>query len=279
MTTYAIGDVQGCDQQLGILLERIHAQSTTPVKLMFVGDLINRGPQSLHTLRRIRAFGAQANTVLGNHDLHLLAVAKGIRKAHASDTLGDILNNQNCNELLDWLRKRPLALFEHGHLFVHAGVFPQWTAEQTIALAHEVETVLRGPDWVDFLREMYGNTPVKWDDRLTGTDRLRCIVNGLTRIRFCTADGAMDFTTKEGINAALPNYMPWFDVPQRQTRDITVVFGHWSTLGLILRPNLIALDTGCVWGGKLSAVSLNDRILLQVNCPQQQRPNAQSITS
>ncbi|MEO6353580.1 MAG: symmetrical bis(5'-nucleosyl)-tetraphosphatase, partial [Burkholderiaceae bacterium] len=149
---------------------------------------------------------------------------------------------------------------------------PQWSAAQTLDLAHEVETVLRGPDWVDFLREMYGNTPDRWDDALTGSDRLRCIVNILTRIRFCAQDGTMDFATKEGAGNAPPGMMPWFEVPDRRSADVAVVFGHWSTLGLVLRPNLIALDTGCVWGGKLTAVCLEDRSVIQVDCPQCQTP-------
>lgn len=268
-TTYAIGDLQGCRSKLTELLDRIHAVCATP-RLIFVGDLVNRGPESLATLREVRALGDTANVVLGNHDLHLLAVANGIRKPHRSDTLDDILNAPDRDELLDWLRRRPLALFENGHLLVHAGVLPQWTAQQTLELAHEVEAVLRGPDWVEFLKQMYGNAPARWDDGLQGADRLRCIVNALTRIRFCTADGAMELATK-GVETELPGYMRWFEVPGRKTEDVTLVFGHWSTLGLILRPRLISLDTGCLWGGKLSAVCLEDRSLIQVDCPQYQR--------
>lgn len=266
-TTYAIGDLQGCHSKLTELLDRIHSESTS-AKFIFVGDLVNRGPQSLATLRQIHALGDTANVVLGNHDLHLLAAAHGIRKSHASDTLDDILNAPDRDELLDWLRRQPLAHFENGHLLVHAGVLPQWTAAQTIALAWEVETVLRGPGWIDFLREMYGNTPARWDPALEGIDRLRCVVNALTRIRFCSADGVMDFSKADDIAAAKPGYIPWFDVPGRKTEDVTVVFGHWSTLGLIMRPNLIGLDTGCVWGGKLTAVRLEDRALFQVDCSQ-----------
>lgn len=267
MATYTIGDIQGCDSRLTKLLERIHSVSAHP-KFIFVGDLVNRGPQSLGTLRQIRALGETASVVLGNHDLHLLTAAHGIRKPHASDTLDDILDAPDRDELLDWLRRQPLAHFENGHLLVHAGVLPQWTAAQTIALAQEVEAVLRGPDWIDFLHEMYGNTPARWDPALTGADRLRCIVNGLTRIRFCSEDGTMNFSNTDDIAAAKPGYIPWFDVPGRKTEDVTVVFGHWSTLGLIMRPNLIGLDTGCVWGGKLTAVRLEDRALFQVDCSQ-----------
>lgn len=273
MTTFVIGDLQGCRPKLTELLERIQTVCPNP-KLIFVGDLVNRGPNSLATLREVRALGDTANVVLGNHDLHLLAVANKIRKPHPSDTLDDILNAPDRDELLDWLRHLPLALYEDGHLMVHAGVSPQWSAQQTLALAHEVETVLRGPDWVEFLKQMYGNEPARWDDALTGTDRLRCIVNALTRIRFCTADGTMDLTASKGVETALPDHMPWFDVPGRKTDDVTVVFGHWSTLGLMLRPNLISLDTGCLWGGQLTAVSLGERTVIQVDCPQYQRPGS-----
>jgi bis(5'-nucleosyl)-tetraphosphatase (symmetrical) len=273
MTTFAIGDLQGCRPKLTELLQRVQDICAQP-KLVFVGDLVNRGPNSLETLREVRALGNAAEVVLGNHDLHLLAVANGIRKAHRSDTLDDILAAPDRDELLDWLRHRPLALFENGHLIVHAGVLPQWTAEKTIELAREVETVLRGPDWIEFLRKMYGNEPARWDDSLTGADRLRCIVNALTRIRFCTADGAMELSASKGVETALPGYMPWFDVPDRKSADVTVVFGHWSTLGLTLRSNLISLDTGCLWGGKLTAVGLDDRRVIQVDCPQYQRPGS-----
>jgi len=273
MTTYVIGDLQGCRPKLTELLDRIRAVCPQP-KFIFVGDLVNRGPSSLATLREVRALGNSASMVLGNHDLHLLAVAHNIRRQHPSDTLDDILQAPDRDELLDWLRCQPLALFENGHLLVHAGVLPQWTAAQTMALAGEVEAVLRGPDWVGFLRQMYGNTPARWDDRLTGADRLRCIVNALTRIRFCMADGTMELTASKGVETEMPGYMRWFDVPGRKTEDVTVVFGHWSTLGLTLRSNLISLDTGCLWGGKLTAVCLEDRSVIQVDCPQYQRPGS-----
>ena len=230
MTTYAIGDLQGCHQKLLELLERIRIEHAD-AKLIFVGDLVNRGPDSLGTLRRVRSLGEDARMILGNHDLHLLAVSQGIRKAHPTDTIDDILTAPDRDELLDWLRTQPLALFEHDHLFVHAGVLPQWSAQQTLDLAHEVQAALSGPDWVEFLRQMYGNQPAKWDNALQGADRLRCIVNALTRLRFCAADGTMELAATKGVEIELPGYMPWFDVPERRTRDVTVVFGHWSTLG------------------------------------------------
>lgn len=270
---YVIGDLQGCHTPCTQLLQQIdqrHPGQTA--RLWFAGDLVNRGPSSLATLRTMVALGARARCVLGNHDLHLLAAANGIRPLHRSDTLSEILQAPDRDKLLNWLRQQPLAIFEHGHLLVHAGVLPQWSAEQTVALAAEVQTVLSGPDWIDFLRHMYGNRPNQWSDRLQGMDRLRAIVNGLTRLRFCDAGGTMDFATKEAAGNAPEGFFPWFEVPQRQSRDVTVVFGHWSTLGLILRKNLISLDTGCVWGGKLTAVCLQDRAVLQVQCEQAQVP-------
>ena len=271
MSVYAIGDLQGCLQQTKSLLKKIRV-ADPEARWLFVGDLVNRGPSSLQTLRHVRALGDRATVVLGNHDLHLLAAAHGIRRLRADDSLAEIVQAPDCAELLDWLRRQPLAHREGDHLLVHAGVLPQWHADQVLALAREVETVLQGPDWVDFLREMYGNQPAKWDDALTGTDRLRCIINALTRLRYCTADGEMEFDTASGPGTAPAGYVPWFDVPGRRTESVTVVFGHWSTLGLILRPNLIALDTGCVWGGKLTAVKLDDRRVWQVDCPSYRQP-------
>lgn len=273
MTTYAIGDVQGCQERLDALLKKIDLLDPE-ARIVFVGDLVNRGPSSLETLRRVRALGDRCRVLLGNHDLHLLAVSQGIRKQHASDTLDGILEAPDREELLSWLRQQPLAILENNYLLVHAGVVPQWTAQQAVDLAREVETMLSGPDWVSFLKHMYGNEPARWDDKLQGMDRLRCVVNAMTRIRFCTADGTMDLAASKGTETALPGYMPWFDVPERRSADTAVVFGHWSTLGLIMRQNLISLDTGCLWGGKLSAVCLEDRRVVQVECPQYQRPGS-----
>ena len=266
MTTYALGDIQGCQSQLQELLDIIERESPD-AKLLFAGDLVNRGPNSLDALRQVKNLETKAVAVLGNHDLHLLAVAAGIQKMKPGDSIQPILDAPDRDELIDWLRHRPLAYIGEDHLLVHAGVLPQWDLNKTMMLAHEVEMVLRGPEWKAFLGEMYGNVPDKWDDSLTGTARLRCIVNGLTRLRFCKADGEMDFASKMGTSEAPAGYMPWFDVPERKTKDITVVFGHWSTLGLLLRENLVALDTGCVWGGQLSAVRLDDRAVFQVACP------------
>lgn len=269
--TYVIGDLQGCHQQLQDLIREIDAQPGGS-RLIFAGDLINRGPQSLQTLRTVMALGERAQAVLGNHDLHLLAVSQGIRPLHGSDTLHEILDAPDRDELIDWLRRLPLAIFEQDHLVVHAGVLPQWDAAQAMALAAEVQHMLRSDDWVGFLTHMYGNTPDRWHDDLQGAERLRCIINAFTRLRFCQADGTMDFKVKEGAAGAPQGLMPWFEVPGRRTVDSTVIFGHWSTLGLVLRPKLMALDTGCVWGGKLTAVRLSDRALFQVDCPQSQKP-------
>jgi len=271
MTTYAIGDLQGCGGQLKQLLQAIDERSPD-AELIFVGDIVNRGPASLATLRQVRDLGARARIVLGNHDLNLLAVSCGLRKPHASDTLDDILQADDRDELLTWLRHQPLAFEDDGMLFVHAGVLPQWSVAETVALSREVETALQREDWVDFLRNMYGNVPASWNEELQGVDRLRVIVNALTRIRYCKSDGTMDFKTAEGIDQVPEGLIPWFDMPNRHSNDVTVVFGHWSTLGLLIRPNVLGLDTGCVWGGKLTAINLQDRSIVQVDCPQHQRP-------
>ncbi len=275
MKTYVIGDLQGCAHEAGLLLEKIaaDAHAIDEARILFVGDLINRGPESLAALRHMKTLsetsGGRVEALLGNHDLHLLAVAAGVQKASRSDTLDDILAAPDLDELVAWLRRRPLAMFVDAHLLVHAGVPPQWTATQTMQLAAEVETVLRGDGWADFLAQMYGNEPDRWDDALTGIPRLRCIVNALTRMRLCWPDGRMDFLHKESDKGPEgSDLLPWFDVPGRRTADVTVVFGHWSALGLVLRPNLVGLDSGCVWGGKLTAVCLDDRGLLQVDCPE-----------
>jgi len=271
MATYAIGDLQGCCDAFERLLENIRFDPGAD-RLWLVGDLVNRGPESLRTLRLVRSLGDSAVVVLGNHDLHLLAASQGLRKAHPSDTLDLILAAPDAAELLDWVRHRKLAHLENDVLMVHAGVLPQWTAAKAVALAGEVEAALRGPAWPDFLAHMFGNRPDRWHDDLRGRDRLRVLVNVFTRLRFCTPDGTMDFAIKEGAAQAPPGYLPWFEVPDRASADTTVLFGHWSTLGLLMRPNLLGIDTGCVWGGRLSAVRLEDRALFQVQCPQYLNP-------
>lgn len=275
MSLYFIGDVQGCDEALGRLLDTV-GFSPSRDRLIVLGDLVNRGPASLAAMRRLMALGHSAQTLLGNHDLHLLAVAHGVRKPHRNDTLDEILNAPDREALFDWLRQRPLALMERGWLLVHAGVLPAWSATDALELAHEVETVLQAPDWLDFLHRMYGNTPTRWAPTLTGHDRLRVIVNAFTRLRFCTADGDMEFGTKSAAATPPEGHMPWYAVPGRRTADVPVAFGHWSTLGRVRTPQLMALDTGCVWGGCLTAARIGaakgEYECIEVHCAQAQPP-------
>lgn len=265
---WAIGDLQGCLAPLRALLQQI--PPTEP--LIFVGDLVNRGPQSLATLRFVRELGDRAIALLGNHDLHLLAVAAGVRPLHDDDTLQEILDAPDRDALLDWLRMRPLAHLEDGALYVHAGVLPQWSAEKTRALAAEVEQGLRGDGWRAFLTTMYGNEPALWRDELAGPERTRCVINALTRLRVVRPDGSMVLRFKAGPDKAPANTVPWFDHPDRATRDHVVIFGHWSTLGYLARPDAICLDSGCVWGSQLTAVRWPDRALLQLPCPPARTP-------
>ncbi|MGO4394092.1 symmetrical bis(5'-nucleosyl)-tetraphosphatase [Variovorax sp. M-6] len=279
MALYLIGDVQGCDEPLRRLLDDI-AFSPSRDALVLLGDLVNRGPSSLEVLRRVQGYGAAAQSVLGNHDLHLLGVAHGARKAGRKDTLAGVLDAPDRAALLDWLRQQPMALHQRvgggDLLMVHAGVLPQWSVEDTLACAAELESVLRGPSPADFLHTMYGNEPVQWSEALSGDARLRVIVNALTRLRFCTAEGEMEFDSKDGLAAAPEGFMPWFDVPGRRTASATVACGHWSTLGWLSRPDLLATDTGCVWGRCLSAVrigaTLQERELIQIRCPPARQP-------
>lgn len=269
--TWAIGDVQGCNSALRALLAHPDIDNNPDARFWFCGDLVNRGHDSLGALRTVMALEDRAVSVLGNHDLHLLGVAAGIRTPGRSDTIHDILNAPDAQDYIDWLRHRPLAHYEHGHLLVHAGVLPAWSISKTLALAAEVEQALRSKNWQDKIRKMYGNTPAVWRSDLRGQKRRRVIINALTRMRMCTAKGRMDFDHK-GAPVAAGKYMPWFDVPDRAAHDTTIVFGHWSVLGLLLRPNLIGLDTGCVWGRKLTALRLHDRKLVQVSCRPEQTP-------
>ncbi|MEW6693536.1 MAG: symmetrical bis(5'-nucleosyl)-tetraphosphatase [Pseudomonadota bacterium] len=279
MALYLIGDVQGCDEALQRLLAEL-GFSPSRDRFIVLGDLVNRGPASLAALRRVMRFDGAGDTLLGNHDLHLLAVAAGVRPPHRSDTLDEILNAPDRDALLDWLAQRPLALHERGWLLVHAGVLPAWSVEQTLALAAEVQHVLRSPQRHAWLQQMYGNDPNAWRADLQGPARLRVIVNALTRLRFCTPEGVMEFATKDSAADAPPGYVPWFDVPQRQTAGTPVAFGHWSTLGPLRRADLLALDTGCIWGGQLSAACLPDapvtdarRVeVIRLPCPQARAP-------
>ena len=269
---WAIGDVQGCCASLDDLLARPGLEDDPNAEFWFAGDLINRGPASLASLRRIMALGDRAVSILGNHDLHLLAAVAGVRRPSKSDTLDDILTAPDKDDLIDWLRHRPLAHFDAGHLMVHAGVLAKWDVAKTLSLAGEVQNALRGPHWHRALQKMYGNEPVQWKDDFKGGKRLRVIINALTRMRLCDKSGHMDFTAKVAPGALPPGLMPWFDVPHRATRHVPIVFGHWSTLGLLLRPDVVCLDTGCVWGGQLTAMRLDDRKLEQVQCPKGRTP-------
>ena len=266
---YLIGDLQGCHDALQRMLAEI-GFSPSRDRVTVLGDLVNRGPQSLAVLRTLRALENAADALLGNHDLHLLAAAHGVRPEHKSDTLREILDAPDREAWLDWLRQRPLALMREGWLCVHAGVSPAWSAAQTMALASEVEALLRGPDLAAFLPLMYGNQPARWSDTLQGPDRWRHVINVLTRIRFVHADGALDFKAKEGAGDAPPGLLPWFDSPGRASADTPIAFGHWSTLGLVNRPDLLGIDTGCVWGGALTAVRVDGgrRDVVQVRCEQ-----------
>lgn len=274
MALYLIGDVQGCDAPLGRLLEEVDFSPSRDT-LYLLGDLVNRGPESGAVLRRLMGYGDSARCLLGNHDLSLLAVAHGRRAPHRNDTMDKVLLAADRGALIEWLRHQRMAIHAHGLLMVHGGVLPQWDAAQALLLAAEVEDTLRGPGLVDFLNEMYGNQPAQWDDALKGADRLRVIVNALTRLRFCTPEGVMDLKSSGGVADAPPGYLPWFDVPGRRSADTTIAFGHWSTLGLLQRPDIISLDTGCVWGGCLSALRLvapRAYELVQVKCEQAQAP-------
>jgi len=265
MATYAIGDVQGCFDALAALLRRCRFDAARD-RLWFVGDLVNRGAQSLEVLRFVRALGRSATVVLGNHDLHLVAYAEGFGRRRKSDTFDDVLAAPDCDELIAWLRARPLMHVAAGHALVHAGLLPAWSVRAARALAAEVEAALRGPRYRWFLAHLYGAEPARWRDGLRGYDRLRVIVNAMTRMRFVTPEGRMEFNVVGPPQKAPRGYLPWFDVPARRRGRVPIVCGHWSALGLVMRPDLIALDTGCVWGGRLTAVRLEDRALFQASC-------------
>ena len=265
MSTYAIGDIQGCFHELQALLQLAGFKQGEDC-LWLVGDLVNRGPQSLETLRFVKALGSGAITVLGNHDLHLLAVAEGVAAQGSDDTLDAVLSATDREELLAWLRSRPLLFRDKSHVLVHAGLLPQWDIAKAAGLAGEVESALRASGYREFLANLYGSKPDQWFDHLSGMDRLRVIVNAMTRLRFCSPDGVMEFKTKGEVQQGPPGYQPWFSIPGRRSEEAMVICGHWSALGLKVSDNLVALDSGCVWGGKLTAMRLEDRRLFQVAC-------------
>ncbi len=265
MATLVVGDIQGCYAALRRLLDKC-AFDPARDRLWLVGDLVNRGPHSLAVLRFVKGLGPRAITVLGNHDLHLLVVAAGHVELRRDDTLDAILRAPDRDELIDWLRRRKLMHAEGGYALVHAGLLPQWTIAKALGLAREVEVTLQDPGCDEFLRRMYGDKPDRWNDDLAGISRLRVITNVLTRLRICTPDGKMEFSHK-GKPVRLPRgYAPWFSVPARRSRGTCVIFGHWAALGLYTEPDVISLDTGCVWGGSLSALRLPGRHLVQHAC-------------
>lgn len=274
MARYAIGDIQGCCDELKALIARLDFSADRD-QIWFVGDLVNRGPQSLETLRYVRALGANATVVLGNHDLHLLALAYGSkRKEKDGDTLDEVLKAPDRDQLLEWLLGRPLAVYDepHGDLLVHAGLVPEWTPRQAAGLAREVEAVLR-EDARTLFDSMYGNKPEKWSASLRSMDRLRFVINVFTRMRFCKRDGTVDLKQKGAPGEQPEEFLPWFDMPGRASGDVRVICGHWSTLGYKRRKDLVALDTGCVWGGSLTAVDLDaESAPVQLSCKGHQLP-------
>ena len=269
-TPYAIGDLQGCSGAFSRLLDLL-PQDTPDTPLWLVGDLINRGPDSLATLRHLMQLDSRVTAVLGNHDLHFLAIVAGVRTQRPGDTLNPLLDAPDRDDMVEWLRRRPLAHASGNLLMVHAGVLPQWETATVLELADDIARGLSGPKWKTFLADMYASKPEAWTPNLKGMDRRRVALSALTRIRFCNAAGAMDFKYTGAPTEIPPGYLPWFDQPERKTADTTLVFGHWAAAGLILRDNLCGLDTGCVWGNRLTALPLAaepaKRIPIQVECP------------
>jgi bis(5'-nucleosyl)-tetraphosphatase (symmetrical) len=273
VTRYAIGDVQGCYTELRSLLAQLKFSADRD-RLWFVGDLVNRGPQSLEVLRFVRTLGDNAVTVLGNHDLHLLAIACGSHRKRKPDTLDDIFAAADRDALLDWLITRPLAHHD-GDFMVHAGLVPQWTVGTALALAREVESALR-TDPRTLFGNMYGDEPRRWDESLSGTDRLRFAINVLTRLRVCTRDGEVNLKVKGKPPQEGSALRPWFELDTRQSADTRIVFGHWSALGFVRRNGVVGLDSGCVWGGALTALDLDaERPPTAVPCAGYQSPDSE----
>ncbi len=263
MATYAVGDIQGCYYAFSDLLEKLAFNPNTD-KLWLVGDLVNRGTGSLQVLRWCYQHQDIIRVVLGNHDLHTLVVAHGIKTARKGDTLQALLDAPDSDVLLTWLRHQPLMQVNGEYAMVHAGLLPQWTIAQAQGYAWEVEAALQGNDYQTFFKHMYGNQPTMWRDNIAGYDRLRIITNAFTRLRICSAEGEMEFSFKGEISDIPEDYVPWFDAPHRKSADTTIICGHWSALGLDIRQDICALDTGCLWGGALTAMRLEDRAILQV---------------
>lgn len=274
MSTYAIGDIQGCYDPLCRLLEHLQFDPSED-RLWFVGDLVNRGPQSLDVLRFVRDLGEAALAVLGNHDLHLVMQAEGYGKANNEDTLGEVLAAPDCGELMAWLRSLPLFHSDGRYAVVHAGLLPAWSITKAQALSDEARAALSASDYRDFLAHMWGSEPTGWSDELTRWDRLRVIVNAMTRMRYCHPDGSMELRapgSKAPPERGPAGCIPWFDVPGRASADHMIICGHWSALGFRQSDNLLALDSGCLWGGQLTAVRLEDRRVFQLPCGRQIKP-------
>lgn len=274
MATWVVGDLQGCLDPLEQLLEQVRFDPSCDA-LWLVGDLVNRGPQSVETLRFVRDLGDAAVVVLGNHDLALLAAAANLpARPGSAETAHAVFDAPDAVELLDWLRTRRMLYADKGYVMVHAGLLPQWSVEQAQQLAGEVEAMLRGAQWVEFLNNMFGNAPEAWSDSLIGWDRLRVIVNAMTRMRFVRPDGSMNMKQKGAPENAPDGLKAWFDVQEPAWRTHTVLCGHWSALGYRQTDRVIALDSGCVWGGCLTALRLEDRAVAQLRCPSYQQPGA-----
>jgi len=272
MAIYAIGDIQGCYDQLRRLLDEI---KFTPAndQLWLVGDLVNRGPKSLETLRFVKSLGASAVTVLGNHDLHLIATVVSLGKSGKKDTLAAIMRAHDCDELIHWLRHQRLFYHNEQYCMLHAGLPPQWDFELTRQMAQETEAAIQGPDYIRFFRSMYGNKPSVWCDNLTKSERMRFAINCFTRLRYCTAEGILDFSQKGAPGSQPENLLPWYAVPGRKSLNMRIIFGHWSTLGFYQAHNCYSIDTGCLWGGQLTALRLEDiPQRFSIDCPSIQNP-------
>lgn len=257
MALYAIGDIQGCYGSFQRLLDKLRFDPDHD-HLWLVGDLVNRGPDSLKVLRSVKSMGAAVTCVLGNHDLHLLAAAAGGRRNVAPE-LARVLKARDSDELIRWLRRRPLIHYDedHEHVLVHAGIPPQWSTKKALKRGRAISRLLKSGDWRELLKNMYGDTPVRWSSRLSEPERWRFTINALTRMRFCDRKGRLDFRYNGPPGSQPKHLIPWFDVPTRQSSHTHIVFGHWAALGLLLRPDVSSIDTGCVWGRRLTAVRLD----------------------
>ncbi|MBZ4202784.1 MAG: symmetrical bis(5'-nucleosyl)-tetraphosphatase [Methylovulum sp.] len=273
MSIYAIGDIQGCFDELQLLLDKIQFNPQEDC-IWFAGDLVNRGPKSLETLRFVKNLGTSAITVLGNHDMHLLAAASATKTSTKKDSLTPILEAPDRDELIHWLRHQPLFYTNNDFCMIHAGLPPQWDFKTTQRMALLVENVLQGPNYELLLQQMYGNKPNQWTPNLKGTAKLRFIINCFTRMRYCDASGRLDFNNTGPIGTQPEELMPWFTLPNRKSANMKIIFGHWSTLGYYEGSNCYAIDTGCLWGGQLTALKLSTPIQrISIDCPTTKKAN------